>query len=196
MQENSLGGARYFLMMMKDDYSHWRSLYFIKNKLETSQCLEDFFKKTDNHLKKRINIFRLDNSLEFVNKEIEELTCRYGITHQRTVPFTPEQNGSAENRTIVDLARTSLHTEKLLIKMWAEAVDYTAYTLNRTGTSAKKGVTPIELWLKKRPNILNLRTFGEKVYFHIPKEKRRKWDAKVEKGIFVGYDENIKGFRI
>ena len=145
MQENSLGGARYFLMMMKDDYSHWKSLYFIKNKLETSQCLEDFFKKTDNHLKKRINIFRLDNSLEFVNKEIEELTCRYGITHQRTVPFTPEQNGSAENRTIVDLARTSLHTEKLLIKMWAEAVDYTAYTLNRTGTSAKKGVTPIEL---------------------------------------------------
>ena len=27
MQENSLGGARYFLMM-KDDYSHWRSLYY------------------------------------------------------------------------------------------------------------------------------------------------------------------------
>ena len=98
MQENSLGGARYFLMMMKDDYSHWKSLYFIKNKLETSQCLEDFFKKTDNHLKKRINIFRLDNSLEFVNKEIEELTCRYGITHQRTVPFTPEQNDSPNGK--------------------------------------------------------------------------------------------------
>ena len=79
--------------------------------------------------------------------------------------------------------------------MWAEAINYTVYTLNRTGTSGEKGVTPT-LWLKKRPNILNLRIFGEKVYFHIPKEKRRKWDIKAEKGIFVGYDENTKGFRI
>ena len=68
MQENSLRGARYSLMM-KDDYSHWRSLYFIKNKSETSRYLEDFFKK---HLEKRIIIFRSNNGLEFVNKEIEE----------------------------------------------------------------------------------------------------------------------------
>ena len=51
MQENSLGGARYFLMM-KNDYSHWRSLYFIKNKSEISRCLEDFFKKIDKFRKR------------------------------------------------------------------------------------------------------------------------------------------------
>ena len=79
--------------------------------------------------------------------------------------------------------------------MQAEAVNYTAYALNRTETSAEKG-TPIELWHKKRSDILNLKTFGEKIYFHIPKEKRRKWDVKAKKGIFVGYNENIKGFRI
>ena len=77
MQENSLRGARYSLMM-KDDYSHWRSLYFIKNKSETSRYLEDFFKK---HLEKRIIIFRSNNGLEFVNKEIEKLIRRHGITH-------------------------------------------------------------------------------------------------------------------
>lgn len=43
MQENSLGGARYFLLL-KDDYSHWRTLYFINQKSETIHCLEDFFK--------------------------------------------------------------------------------------------------------------------------------------------------------
>jgi len=34
------------------------------------------------------------------------------------------------------------------------------------------------------------------VWVHIPKEKRRKLDAKSEKGIFVGYGETTKGFRI
>lgn len=71
-----------------------------------------------------------------------------GITHQKTVSFIPEQNGSAEqeNRTIADLAKTSLHAGKLLIKMWAEAVNYTTYNLNRTGTSGEKRV---ELWFRR-----------------------------------------------
>ena len=97
-------------------------------------------------LEKGINIFRSDTAL-FVNKEIEELTRRYGITNQRTIPFTPEQNGSTEweNRTVVDLARMSLHAEKLPIKMWVEAINYTVYTLDKTETSGKKGITIIEL---------------------------------------------------
>lgn len=82
-QENSLRGAQYFLIM-KDD-NHWRSLYFIKNKSETLRCLEDFFKKTNKHLEKEINIFRSDNGLDF--NKIEELTHRYGITHQKIIPF-------------------------------------------------------------------------------------------------------------
>lgn len=101
---------------MKDD-NHWRSLYFIKNKSETLRCLEDFFKKTNKHLEKEINIFRSDNGLDF--NKIEELTHRYGITHQKIIPFISKQNCSAErkNRIVVDLARTSLYTEKLLIKI-------------------------------------------------------------------------------
>lgn len=31
---------------------------------------------------------------------------------------------------------------------------------------------------------------------HIPKQKRVKWDAKAELGILVGYDENVKAYRI
>ena len=54
--------------MMKNDYNHWRNLYFIKNKSKTSRCLKDFFKKTGKHLENGINIFRSDNGLEFANK--------------------------------------------------------------------------------------------------------------------------------
>ena len=34
------------------------------------------------------------------------------------------------------------------------------------------------------------------MYSHIPKIKRKKWDAKSEKGYFIEYEENIKGFRV
>ena len=38
--------------------------------------------------------------------------------------------------------------------------------------------------------------FGSDAYVHVPQEKRRKLDAKSKKGVFVGYQENCKGYRI
>jgi hypothetical protein len=34
------------------------------------------------------------------------------------------------------------------------------------------------------------------VYTHIPKQKRRKWETKSEKGIFVGYSNDTKCYRV
>ena len=31
---------------------------------------------------------------------------------------------------------------------------------------------------------------------HIPKEKRRKFDKKAREGFFVGYDEDVKGYKV
>eukprot|EP00253_Pinus_taeda_P029377 PITA_29377 len=43
---------------------------------------------------------------------------------------------------------------------------------------------------------LIFRIFGTPVYFHVRKEKRNKLGASGKKGIFVGYGENTKGYRI
>jgi hypothetical protein len=197
MQEKSLGGARYFLLL-KDDFSHWRTLYFIKQKSDTCKNLEDFIKKTEKHLPKGLKILRSDNGLEFVNAEIRNITQRYGIIHQKTVSYTPEQNGAAEreNRTIVELARTLLQDSGLPMNLWAEAVNFATYNLNWTGTSSQSNVFPSELWLNKKPDVKTFHFFGEKCYTHIPKEKRRKWDPKAEEGYFVGYDLDTKGYRV
>ena len=42
----------------------------------------------------------------------------------------------------------------------------------------------------------HLRIFGCQVYVHIPKEKRTKLDSFGKKGIFVGYCEVSKSFKI
>ena len=44
--------------------------------------------------------------------------------------------------------------------------------------------------------MIHLKIFGFPVYVHIPKEKRTKLDPSGKKGIFVGYCEVSKSFRI
>ncbi|CAB3232079.1 unnamed protein product [Arctia plantaginis] len=49
---------------------------------------------------------------------------------------------------------------------------------------------------RKEFDINVLQVFGTEVYVHIPKERRLKWDAKSRKGVFVGFGQNTKGFRV
>ena len=48
----------------------------------------------------------------------------------------------------------------------------------------------------KKPEIGHLRIFGCITYSYIPKEKRTKLEPTAEKGIFVGYSETSRAFRI
>lgn len=68
--------------------------------------------------------------------------------------------------------------------------------LNRTGRSSVKNRTPYELWYERKLVVDHFRIFGTEVYVHIPKEKRKKWNAKSKKGVFVGYCDDTKGYRI
>ena len=55
---------------------------------------------------------------------------------------------------------------------------------------------PEEVFFGKKPKVNHLRIFGYPVYIHIPKEKRTKLDPSGKKGIFVGYFESLKAYRI
>ena len=48
----------------------------------------------------------------------------------------------------------------------------------------------------KKPEVSHLKIFCCPVYVHIPKEKRTKLDPSRKKGIFVGYCEVSKAFKI
>ena len=117
---------------------------------------------------------------------------------QTTAPYTPQQNGVSErlNRTLVEMARTMLKHKKLEHSFWAEAITTANYIKNRCPTKALQDLTPHEVWTGRKPNIDHLRTFGSTAYAHIPKEKRSKLDSKALQGIFLGYSEESKAYRI
>lgn len=197
MEQESIGGSKYFLLI-KDDFSHYRTVYFLTQKSEVFDKLKQFLVRAENQTDNKVRIIRTDNGGEFVNKDTKKLFEDLGIQHQKTVAYTPEQNGKAERemRTIVEAARTMLYAANMDKSYWAEAVNTAVFVLNRSGTSSIKGKTPYELWYGHKPDIRNFQIFGSEVYVHISKEMRQKLDAKSKKGLFVGYEDDSKAFRI
>ena len=57
-------------------------------------------------------------------------------------------------------------------------------------------MTPEECFTGKKLEVSHFRIFGSLTYSHVPSEKRTKLDPTAEKGIFVGYNETSKAFRI
>ncbi|KAK4408868.1 putative mitochondrial protein [Sesamum angolense] len=96
----------------------------------------------------------------------------------------------------MEMARSMLQEKHLPKAFWAEAVYTAVYLLNRCPTKAVQNMTPIEAWSGKKPSAKHLRVFGSICYVHIPTEKRHKLGEKTEKGIFLGYNTQSKGYRI
>jgi hypothetical protein len=70
------------------------------------------------------------------------------------------------------------------------------YVQNRLSHSALGFKTPEEMFTAKKLEVSHLKIFGCPVFIHIPKEKRNKLEPSEKKGIFVGYCEVSKAFRI
>lgn len=147
---------------------------------------------------KPIKSIRTDNGREYVNRELKNFLHKAGIRHQQTVPYSPEQNGLAErmNRTIVERAKSMMFDAELPKKYWAEAVATAVYLINRSPASGIDGRTPEEMWIGQSPNLKHLRVFGCKAMAQIFKERWQKWDSNANELIFVGYEDNVKGYRL
>ncbi|UYV67002.1 hypothetical protein LAZ67_4003628, partial [Cordylochernes scorpioides] len=197
MSKRSPGGSLYFVSF-KDDFSRFRVAYFIRHKSDVLEKFKEFVKRVRTETGNKIKRFRTDNGTEFLNKNFSDYLKSLGIVHELTAPYTPEQNGISErdNRTIVESARCLLHGRKMPLELWAEAVNTAVYLLNRCTTKVLGNSTPYEIWYKRKPSILHLKTFGCNAYVHVPKDNRKKLDKKSIRTFFVGYTETNKNYRM
>jgi hypothetical protein len=80
--------------------------------------------------------------------------------------------------------------------LWVKAAMTTIYVQNRIPHRILKDMNLEEAFSGKKSNVKNLRIFGCPVYSHIPKYKRNKLEPSGKKGIFVGYIDSSKAYRI
>ena len=113
-------------------------------------------------------------------------------------PYDLQQNGVAErkNRTIMEVARETLHDQDLPMHLWEEATRTTMYVQNHTPHRVLKNKNLEKVFSVKKPEASHLIIFGYPVYIHTSKEKRTKLDPLGKKGIFVGYSESSKAYKI
>lgn len=195
MENVSIGGSRYILTFV-DDFSRKVFIFILKKKSDVFAAFKEFKAFVENQTNKKIKVFRTDNGTEYSSNEFKQFFKRSGIQHQLTNAYTPQQNGTAErmNRSIVEKAKCLLFDADLPKSYWAEATNMAVYLINRS-ISAAHGKIPEEIFSGNRINLSNIKLFGTPVMVHIPAEKRQKWDKKSQKLIFVGFDNDTKGYR-
>jgi len=90
-----------------------------------------------------------------------------------------------------------LSDSKLGKCFWAEALSTAVYIKNRTPTSSlRRKITPYEAYYSKKPDISHLKIFGSVAFAHIPKDERAKLDNKSRKSLFLGYSDDVKGYKL
>eukprot|EP00731_Ephydatia_muelleri_P003605 Em0001g3605a len=144
MEVTSLKGMRYIVCFI-DDATRYGVIYLMKAKSEVLDCFKQY-----------IDYMR-----------VRQVTIGTGSTLQ-----SDNQNGVAERfwNTIVDAARTMLHSAKLPKSYWGLAVKHATMLRNVSPSSALSGTTPFECVYGYKPNLATLRKFGSRAYVNTPKK--------------------------
>eukprot|EP00253_Pinus_taeda_P001426 PITA_01426 len=154
-----------------------------------------FVEKQSGH---QIFKLRSDNGGEYVDNKLINFCTEHGIQMQYTVPYTPQQNGVAErkNRTLKEMANCMPQYKGLSLNFWAETINCANYIVNCTPSKVLKNITLEKAWSSIKPDVSHFCVFGSEAWAHIPNEKHKTLEPKSEKCIFVGYSEDVKGYRL
>jgi hypothetical protein len=78
---------------------------------------------------------------------------------------------------------------------WREDVGTKIYILNRGQIRINNNKNPYELWFGRAPSVKYFKVFGSKCYIKRLDENLRKFDARYNEGIFLGYASTKKAYR-
>ncbi|KAG3044466.1 hypothetical protein PC122_g24842 [Phytophthora cactorum] len=132
MEENSLGGSKYLLLIV-DEASGCMKGFCLRAKSESEDCIKTYIMKVQKQFGKKVKFVRHDGAREFATNSLKDFYEDEGIEQQTTVPYAHQTNGTAERaiRTIVTIGRSMLHHAKLDKCFWAEAAMTAIYVKNR-----------------------------------------------------------------
>jgi hypothetical protein len=191
----SLGGKSY-AAARKDDATREAKVYFQVRKSETLETYKKDEAWIKTHKGNPIKWARMDRGGEFMSKEFIKHHGEQGTQRELTVHDSPPQNGVSERgmRTRAEATRALLLASGLPRNLWAEAMSHSVWLQNRSPTRALNGKTPYEMINGKKPYLGGIQEFGVAAY--VKDLKAGKLDPRAQKGRFVGYDSESKGFRI
>lgn len=197
MRTSGLYGELFFVLA-KDEASGFRKVACVDAKSEVKYKIKKFINETELETGKPVLKIFSDIGSEIDNQFLREFFKVKGIIFLNSQAYTPQQNGFIERdmRTIGESSRTMLNKSKLSVSLWPEAVKTAVYVLNRVPNVRDPDITPYEKWYGMKPNVKNLRIFGQKAVVNRPLRYREgKWDLTGDLMHFVGYTHLFNTYR-
>uniref|UniRef100_A0AAV1V8Y6 Integrase catalytic domain-containing protein n=1 Tax=Peronospora matthiolae TaxID=2874970 RepID=A0AAV1V8Y6_9STRA len=170
----------------------------IRSVSESEDYVRKYITVVQTQFSKKVKFVRHDGACELATNSLQMFYKDEGIEQQTTVTCAHQTNGTAECAiwTILTIGHSMLHHAQLDNCFWAEAAMTAIYVKNRLPSPKVVHKTPFEIVYNSKPSVKHMRTFGCQTYILTPKENRLKWDPKAHTGIFVGYEEVSKAYRV
>jgi len=114
MRTTSFGNSKYFILFI-DDLTRMTWIYFLSEKAQVFDVFKKFVNLVETQSGCKIKTLRSDNGKEYTSKQFDKFWEDFGIQHQLSNVYTPQQNGVSEkkNRIVMEMARCLLFGKKL-----------------------------------------------------------------------------------
>lgn len=185
----TFGNKHVYAIVFVDDFSRYIRVYTMAKKSDAIERFKLYCAEEGTP-----DALRIDGGGEYLG-DFKKYCLEHHIKMEKTLPYTPEQNGVAERmwRTLFGMVRTVLFASGLGAEWWGLALEYAVYNRNRCLSTVLE-TTPFELYFNRKPNLANLKAFGSKVYVLNEDPKRGKLESRGLEGIFLGYGASTKTY--
>jgi hypothetical protein len=148
----------------------------MKWKSDVLDCIKSFLLEFERRQKTKIKAFHSDNGGEYT--PVANFATGRGVAVHLSAPYALQANGIAEraNRTIFEMARTTLVQSVLPKSFWVEAVSNAAAIYNRLPQA--EGMSLFVKLNGRKPAVNKFRPFGCLAYVFPHEIKRKKLDSK------------------
>jgi hypothetical protein len=165
-------------------------------KWEATACIIAIINKAETFTEQKVKTLCSNNGGEFANNKLTAYLEQKGVILERALPYHHHQNGMIKrfNRTVPNMAQTILLDSSLPKSFWSYAFAWVAHTLNRIPNKASSKITPLEDFLRHKPQYSIFRVFGSVGYAHVPVELRKKLNNRPQHGHVVEYLGPSKGW--
>ena len=139
---------------------------------------------------------RIDSGGEYTSNAFNQFYSSYGIIHQTSCPYTPQQNGTTKRkyRHRIECSFTMLSHSNLPLSYWSYVVSTTTHMINRLPTPLLHNKSPWEVLFKSKLDLLHLRTFGHTCFSLLRPYNKHKLHPHITPCIFLSYSSYSKGY--
>jgi hypothetical protein len=155
-QVDSVDSGKY-IMTMRDVATGYFFVFVLTHKWEATGHIILIIDKVENFTELKVKILRSDNGGEFVNNDLKAYLEQKKVVAEQALPYHHYQNGVIErfNRTVAAMARTILLDSTLPKTFWSYAFIWAVHTLNQVPNKASGKITPLEAFLRHKPQFGN-----------------------------------------